>query len=95
MYEKRIRRTSVSFLLVIAMLILTGTAFASDFKAIMRDINKVYKQEEELNFVKQWLLCFLLVLILALAIISINILLGAQLNAKLKAIRKPNALYQR
>jgi len=51
-------------------LLLSLFTIANGFRAVMRGINRVYEQEDRRHVVKQWLLCGVLVLVLAAAIIS-------------------------
>jgi len=50
-------------------LLLSLFTVVNGFRAIMRGVNRCYNQEDKRHFVKQWLICTLLVVILAFAII--------------------------
>ncbi|MCL2752930.1 MAG: YihY/virulence factor BrkB family protein [Defluviitaleaceae bacterium] len=50
-------------------LLLSLFTVVNGFKAIMRGVNRCYSQDDNRHFVKQWLICALLVVILAFAII--------------------------
>ncbi|MCL2168698.1 MAG: YihY/virulence factor BrkB family protein [Defluviitaleaceae bacterium] len=50
-------------------LLLSLFTVANGFRAIMRGINRVYDQKDHRHIIKQWLICMLLVLLLAASII--------------------------